>query len=172
MAHPGMQALAVLGRGTPGGAESSTDYQWYPKLASRHIVNLGSLVYDLVHRQPNEITKHNVDDGAHTGHSRSNPKTADAGLRDGRIDHALRAEFLNESREYFEWRPRFGDILTHDKNGRISAQLFSQGFADRLTKGDLAHVPTLYVCPNYARHRHVQSPRRLEEMVHSGQTPR
>src|SRR5215472_6921977 len=140
MAHPGMQALAVLGRGTPGGAESSTDYQWYPKLASRHIVNLGSLVYDLVHRQPNEITKHNVDDGAHSGHSRSNPQTADAGLRDRRIYDALGTEFFNQSREYFKWRSGFGDILTHNKHTWISAQLFSQGFTDSLTKGNLAQL--------------------------------
>src|SRR5213080_3709476 len=102
MTDPGVQTLAMLRTGTARGSQGGSYHQWHPELATGHIVDLGRLVHDLVHCQRDEITKHDVDDGAHTGH---------------RSPHA-------QAGEYFEWCTGLGHVFAHDKYAWIAAHFF------------------------------------------------
>ena len=58
----------MLRGGAAGCAQGGAHYHRYFPLAARHVVDLGGLVYHLVHSQPDEIAEHNIDDGAHASH--------------------------------------------------------------------------------------------------------
>ena len=70
------------------------------------------------------------------------------------IREALAEELRRDARVF---------ILADDEDARIPAQLFCQGFADRLGKRDLACVSI--------RRRHVGLPRFYPGRRHSGQIP-
>ena len=82
MADPGMQALAVLRGGAARRAQRRAHHQRHFELATGHIVNLRRLIDDLIHRQPNEVAKHDVNDRAHAGHRAADSQAGDASLGD------------------------------------------------------------------------------------------
>ena len=93
MAQPGVQALAVLRGGAARGAEGCPQDHRHFEFAAGHVVDLGSLIHELVHRQCDEVAEHDVHHRAHPGHGGADADAADARFGNGRIDDALGAEF-------------------------------------------------------------------------------
>src|SRR5215471_19233496 len=134
MAHPCMKTLAVLCRGAARGPQRSTYNHWHLEFATGHIMNLGGLVHNLIHRQANEVPKHDVHDRVHAGHGSSYPQTRNAGFRNRRIDHSFWPKFIHQAREHFEWRPGFGYVFTDNEYTPVTTHLLGQSFANGLAK--------------------------------------
>ncbi len=128
----------MLRGGTACGTERRPQDHRHFELPARHVVNLRRLIDHLVHRQGDKIAEHDVDHRAHAGHRRADADAGDARFRNRRIDHTLGAEFLHQPRENFERRAGFRNVFADDKNRRIPAHLFGEGFIDRLGEGDFA----------------------------------
>ena len=124
MTDPGVQTLAMLRTCAARGSQGGSYHQWHLELATGHIVNLGRLVHDLVHCQRDEITKHDVDNGAHTGHRSADAQAGNTCFRDGCIDHARGPKFFDQAREYFEWCTGLRYVFAHDKYAWIAAHFF------------------------------------------------
>ena len=86
------------------------------QLAARHVVDLGGLVHELIHDQRQEVAEHDVDDGPHAGHRGADADAGEPGLRDRRVDDALRAELVDEPLEHLERRAGLGDVLAHQED--------------------------------------------------------
>ena len=94
---PGRVALAVLGGDARGRAVGPAEHDRAAHLPARHVERLGRRVDDLVDRLHGEVPGHELDDRPQARHGRAH---ADAGkplLGDGRIDHALRPELLEQA---------------------------------------------------------------------------
>src|SRR5215469_78929 len=124
MAHPRVKALAVLCRGTASGSQCSTYDYWHLKFATGHVMNLGSLVHNLIHRQADEVPKHDIHNRAHAGHGSSYPQTRNTSFRNRRIDHPPWSKFIHQTGEHFEWRPGFGYVFTDNEYTRVTTHLF------------------------------------------------
>src|SRR6266567_6692275 len=140
MAHPRVKTLAVLCRGTASGPRGSTYNHWHLEFAAGHIMDLGSLVHNLIHRQANEVPEHDVHNRAHAGHGPSYPQTRNASFRNRRIDHPLWPKFIHQAREHFEWRPSFGYIFTDNEYTRVTTHLFGQSLANGLAKRNFPYL--------------------------------
>src|SRR5436189_3502644 len=140
MAHPRVKTLAVLCRGAASSPQGSAYNHWHLEFAARHVMDLGSLVRNLIHRQTYEVPEHNVHYRAHAGHGSSYPQTRDTGFRNWRIDHPLWPKFIHQAREHFEWRPGFGYIFTDNEYTRVTTHLFGQSFADGLAKCNFPYL--------------------------------
>ena len=99
---PRLQRLAVLRGRAPGRAERRPQRQRHLQLPAGHVVRLRRLVRELVHDERQEVAEHDVDDRAQPGHRGTDAEAGDAGLGDRRVEHALRAELLDEAREHLE----------------------------------------------------------------------
>ena len=86
------------------------------EFAAGHVVNLGRLIHELIHRQSDEIPKHDVYHRSHPGHGGADADAAYAGFGDGRIDDAFRAKFFHQAGKHFERSSGFGDILADDED--------------------------------------------------------
>jgi hypothetical protein len=124
----------MLRRGTPRGAQRSAQHHGYLPLSAGHVVNLGGLIHHLVHHEGQEVTEHDVDHRAHSGHRGAHANARKSGLGNGRVDHAAGAKFFYQSRQHFEWRTGLGDVFAQDAHAGIAAHLFCEGFAHGLGK--------------------------------------
>ena len=111
-------------------------------------MDLGRLVHHLVHDQADEVAEHDVDDRPKPGHGRAHSKARKSRFRDGRIDHAIGAEFRGKTGEHLERGARFGDIFSQQEDARIAAHFLGDGFADGFPQGYF----TLRCCCHSFRH--------------------
>src|SRR5260221_10814745 len=110
MADPGMQALAMLRRSTARRAQRGTHDHWHFELATRHVMHLRRLVKDLVHRQTDEVTKHNIYDWTHARHGCTDAHTSNTLLRNRRVNHTLGAKLFDQPGKHFERGTSLRDI--------------------------------------------------------------
>ena len=137
MAHPGVQALAVLGGRAARRAQVGAEDDGHLELAAGHVVHLGGLVGDLVHGQGQEIAEHDVDHRPHAGHGGADADAGKAGFGDRRVDHAGRAELLDQPAEHLERRAGLGDVFADDEDAGVAAHLLGQRLVHGLREGDL-----------------------------------
>src|SRR5713226_8995521 len=140
VADPRLQALAVLRGGAARRSERRAHDERHLQLAARHVVDLRRLVAELVHDERQKVAEHDVDDGAQARHRSADTEPRDAGLRDRRVEHALRSELLDETREHLERRSGLRDVLADDEDGRVAAQLFRERLVDRLPEAQLPRL--------------------------------
>ena len=120
---------------TPGCTQCRAQHHRHLELAAGHIVGLGRLVDELVHRQRDKVAEHNVHNRAHPGDRGTNTEASNTRFGDGRIDDALCAEFIDHAGEHFEDGAGFSHILADDKDARIAAHLFADRLADCFGEG-------------------------------------
>ncbi|KIT81871.1 hypothetical protein QT20_00100, partial [Staphylococcus aureus] len=94
---PGGVVLAVLGGDTGGGTVRAAKHDRTAHLAAGHIQRLGRGVDDLVDRLHREIPGHELDDRLQPGHRGPDADAGKTVLGDRRIDHAPRAELLQQA---------------------------------------------------------------------------
>ena len=126
----------MLGRDAGGGAVGTAKHDRAFHLATRHVVRLGRRVDDLVDRLHGEVERHEFDDRLQPGHRRADADAGKAVLGDRRIDHAPRAEFLQEALGHLVGALIFGNLFAHHEHISVAPHLLghriAQGFADGL----------------------------------------
>ena len=115
VAEPRFQALGVLRGQVPAAPGHGYHRDGQLGGAAEHVAHLGHLVGDLVHALAHEVHEHDVDDGSQAGRGRTDAQAHDAFLRDGRVDHALRPELLQEPPVGAEHAPGAADVLAGDE---------------------------------------------------------
>ena len=139
MAGPDLQALAVLRRRAPGGAQVGAKDDGRPPFPARHVVHFGGLVDQLIHDDGQKVAKHDIDHRAQTGHGGADRQPGKTGFGDGRIHDALRAKLLHQPGGDFEGRAGFRHIFADQEDRGVAAQFFGQRFAHCLRPGNLAY---------------------------------
>src|SRR5258708_38306313 len=115
--------------------------QWHPGLAAEHVVDVSGAVDDLVERQQREVDRHQLEDGAQSGHRRPHADTDDRVLGDRRVADALLAELLEQPLGDLEGAAEYADILAHQQHTLVAAKLLPQRRAERLAIAHLGHQP-------------------------------
>ena len=113
---PGRVILAVLGGDARGGAVRSAEHDRGAHLSAGHIERLRRGVDDLVDRLHGEIEGHEFDDRLEPCERRADAKTGKAVFGDRRVDHALGAEFLQQSLRDLVGALIFGDLFAHHEH--------------------------------------------------------
>ncbi len=132
---PGRIILAVLGGNARGRAVRTAEHDRTAHLAARHIQRFRCRVDDLVDRLHGEVERHELDDRLQAGHRRTDADTGKTMLGDRRIDHAPRAEFLQQPLRHLVGALIFGDLFAHDEDVGVAPHLFRHGIAQRLADG-------------------------------------
>ena len=83
-------------------------------------MHLRSLVHDLIHRQRDEITEHDVDYGTHAGHGTPHSQSGNTCFRDRCINHTRGPKLFDQSYKHLESSAGFGHIFAHDENTWIT----------------------------------------------------
>src|SRR3546814_11547322 len=69
-------------------------------LTAGHVMGLGGGVDDLVDRLHGEVEGHELDDGPEAVHRRADAEAGEAVLGDRRVDHAARAELVEQAQAH------------------------------------------------------------------------
>ena len=78
------------------GALLHAHHQRHGELPPRHVAQLGGMVYELVHRQRQEIDEHDLDDRPPSGERRPDRHAHDAVFADRRVHNPFLAEFFDQ----------------------------------------------------------------------------
>ena len=134
MAQPSVQRLRVLRRRPPRGPKCRAQHHRHFPRSAGHVVNLGRLVHQLIHRQRQKIPKHDVHNGPQAGHRRAHAHSRESRLRNWRIKNALRPKFFHQSGQHLEGCSRLRHVFSKNAHARIAPHLLRKRFADRLRK--------------------------------------
>ena len=129
-------------------------------------MSFGGLVDHLIHGQRGKVAKHNIDNGTHPGDGRADADAGHPGFRDGRVDHPLGAKFIDQAQQHLERCTGLGHIFADDKDPRVAAHLFGNGFFDCFAIGHDARGLTVI------KRRHVDRPPLGQGTGHSAQIRR
>ena len=140
MRVPGRVVLAVLGGDARGRAVRAAEHDRGAHLAAGHVERLGRRIDDLVDRLHGEVEGHEFDDRLQAGERRADAETGKAMLGDRRVDHALRAEFLQQPLRDLVGALIFGDLLAHHEHVVVAAHLLGHGVAQRFAHGLRHHL--------------------------------
>ena len=143
MRIPGRIFLAVLRRHARRGPVRAPEHDGTGELPAGHIMRLGRRVDDMVDGLHREVEGHELDDGPQAGERRANAQAREARLRDGRVDHAARAELVEQALRDLIRALIFRDLLAHDEHGIVAPHLLGHRVAQRLAHGDLHHLRAL-----------------------------
>ncbi len=147
-----VRALAVLRRCVHASAISHADHQRAACAPAKHIAELGHLIPDLVHADPDEIGKHQLCNHALPGQRRARRCTDNRAFRYRRVDHPFCAIFGIEAGgrtpdAAHRFRPACrahtaNHILTQHDQVRVAFHFFMQGKIDRLAHHHNGHRKT------------------------------
>src|SRR5450631_1445012 len=126
----------MLSRIVVAPAVADHEREGHLELAARHVVSLGGEVVDLIETDPDEIDERDFHDGAHAGHRGPGRDADEAGLRDGRVDDARRAEFLCHAHRRTEHAAELGNVFTDDEHVGVLAHLAEHGLASGAGHGE------------------------------------
>jgi hypothetical protein len=121
----------VLAAGRAAGAELGAHGQSHAGAAAGHERQLGRLVEQLVEADADEVEVHDLDDGAHAGHGRSDTEPDDRGLGDRRVEHPL-AEALLEAPRQAEDVATVADVDAGDEHALVGGELGLERVVDRV----------------------------------------
>ena len=83
------------------------------QLPAGHVMQLGGVVDELVHRQSNEVDEHDFHYRAESGSCRADSESHDRSFADGCVDHTVLAESFGESGGDTE-RPAQRDVFAEE----------------------------------------------------------
>ena len=129
MGVPGRVVLAVLRGDAGGSAVRPAEHDRAMHLAARHIERLGGRVDDVVDRLHGEVPGHELDDRLEPGEGRADADAGEAIFGDRRVDHARRAELVEQALGHFIGALVLADLLAHDEHAgsrRISSAMASR----------------------------------------------
>ena len=150
---PGRVILAVLGCDARRGAVGPTEHDRAAHLAAGHVQRLGRGVDDLVDRLHREVEGHEFDDRLQARHRRTDADAGKAVLGDRRIDHAPRAEFLQQPLTDLVGALIFRDLFAHQEHVRVAPHLLGHRIAQRVADGLGDHLGAGRALPDRARRR-------------------
>ena len=104
------------------------------------IVRLGDEVGDLVEAAGDEIDELHFDHGPQAEIAHAAGRADDGGFADGRVDHALGAEFREQAFGDLERAAVDADIFAESDDGGVALHLFEQRLANGLEHGDFGHL--------------------------------
>src|SRR5262245_37371387 len=79
------------------------DGQGNLQLPAGHVMQLGGVIDELIHRQSNEVDEHDFHYRAKSGGRRADGESHHRSFADGRVDYTILAESLSESVRDTEW---------------------------------------------------------------------
>ena len=94
----------------------------------------------MVDRLHGEVPGHELDDRLQPGEGRADADPGKAIFGDRRIDHAGRAELIEQALGDLVGALILADLLAHDEHRRIAAHLLGHGVAQRLAHGHADHL--------------------------------
>ena len=132
----------MLGGVAAAGALLGANDQRDSGLAAEHVAQLGRLVDDRLHGQADEVDVHDLGDRPTARRGGADGHRGDGFFGDGRVAHALGAEFFGQAlgdAEDAAAAPA-GDVLAHHEDGRVAPHLFAQRLVERFGVGDAARL--------------------------------
>ena len=130
----------MLGGDARGGAVRAAEHDRGFHLAAGHVERLRRRVDDLVDRLHGEVEGHELDDRLEARHRRADAEAGEAVLGDRRVDHALRAELLQQALRDLVGALIFGDLLAHHEHVLVAPHLLGHGVAQRFAHGHGDHL--------------------------------
>src|ERR1051326_3196450 len=103
-------------------------------------MRLGHHVDDLVEGAADEVHELELGHGTHAGERRAKRRADNRRFGNGRIDHALRAEVMNETVSHFERAALNADAFADAEGGGVGLHLFPESLADCFEICCLCHV--------------------------------
>ena len=131
--------VAVLGADTSGGAVGAAEHDRTAELAAGHVQGLGRRVDDVVDRLHGEVEGHELDDGLEPHEGGTDADAGESVLGDRGIDHAARAELLQQPLRNLVGALVLGDLLAHHEDGLVLAHLLGHGVPQGLAHGHGLH---------------------------------
>ena len=95
-------------------------------LAAEHRADLRGVVDDLVHRDEQEVQRHDLDDGTLAEHRSADTGADEALLRDGGVAHAVGPELVEEAGGDLVGAVEDADLLAHDEDALVAGELLAQ----------------------------------------------
>ncbi len=127
--------LRVLGGQLVAGAVRGADHQRAAHLAAEHRADLGRVVDDLVHRDEQEVDRHDLDDRPLAEHRRADAGADEALLGDRRVAHAVGAELVEQPGGHLVGAVEDADLLAHHEDAVVARHLLAHRQAQRLAVG-------------------------------------
>src|SRR6266849_2979273 len=115
-----LEAVRMLRRQLVPGAARHADHHRHLGLAAEHVADLRCVVDDLVVGDQREVDGHHLDDRAQPEHRGADGAADDDFFRDGRIDHALLAEAVEQALRYSVRAAELSDVLTNEVDGVVA----------------------------------------------------
>src|SRR2546427_1378573 len=110
-----------------------------PNLPTRHVQHLGRGIDDLIERQQGKVPGHKLDHRSESTHSGAHANPRESELGDGRIDHALGTELLQQSAAHLVRALIDADFLTHQKHVGVALHLLAERLVQGIAIGQGGH---------------------------------
>jgi hypothetical protein len=130
--EPPVEALRVLRRELVARPVGRADDQWTAQFPAEHRSDLGGVVDDLVHRDEQEVHRHDFDHRALAEHRGPDARADEALLGDRRVAHALGPELVEEAGGDLVGAIDQLDLLVHEKHAVVARKLLAQRQPQRL----------------------------------------
>src|SRR5580704_15026464 len=104
------------------------------------VMRLRDHVADLVEGAADEVHELEFGDGAHAGEGRSESRSHDGRLGDGRVDDALGAKAVDETVSDFKSPAVNADVFAQAEDGGVAIHFFPDSLADGFEVGELHRV--------------------------------
>ena len=149
--EPAVERLRVLGGELIARPVRRADHQRTAHLAAEHRAYLGGVVDHLVHRNQQEVDRHDLHDRALAEHRRAHAGAHEPLLGDRRVADAIRAEGLQQSGGDLVGAVEQPNLLAHHEHAVVAGELLGQREPQRLAVGhdlrggalgDGAHAPS------------------------------
>ena len=145
--------MRVLRRQLVARAAWHADHHRHLGLAAEHVADLRRVVDDLVVGDEREVDRHHLDHRSQAEHRRADGGADDDLFGDGRVDHALGAELVEQAVGDAIRAAELADVLADQEDGVVALHLLAQRFAKRdavellftaISSGSSAELGTLF----------------------------
>jgi hypothetical protein len=134
-----LERLGMLGPELQRRAARSSEDDRHADLPARHVAHLGGRVDDLVDGQQREVPGHHLDDRTEADHRGADADAGEPQLGDGRVDHPLGTELLEESTAHLVGAVVLRDLLAHQEDPVVALHLLAEGVIQGVAVGERRH---------------------------------
>ena len=136
--EPALEALRVLRAAAVARPALRAQHERHRQLPAGHEVRLGRAVDELVERERDEVDEHDLQHGPQARLRGADRHARDGRLADRRVDHARRAELLDQAGGG-RVGPALGDVLAEHEDAAVGSHGGGERTGDRLDVGRLSH---------------------------------
>src|SRR6266851_1619916 len=126
-----LEAVGVLRGQLVARAAGHPDHHRHLDLAAEHVADLGRVVHDLVVGDQGEVDRHHLDHRPQPEHRRADRRADDDLFSDGCVDHALRAELVEQSLGDAVSATELADVLPDQVDRVVALHLLAECLAQR-----------------------------------------